>query len=110
MTRRVSWPEWLLLNGCLMLAALLILVPFLWVASAAFKRRIDLLVGKIVFEPVLSNFEEILFSRGSDFTLNFINSLIVGVASTVVVLLIASMTAYSMYRLRWPRQFAPFPA
>ena len=107
MTRRVSWPEWLLLNGCLMLAALLILVPFLWVASAAFKRRIDLLVGKIVFEPVLSNFEEILFSRGSDFTLNFINSLIVGVASTVVVLLIASMTAYSMYRLRWPRWVTP---
>ncbi len=107
MTRRVSWPDWLLLNGCLMLAALLILVPFLWVASAAFKRRIDLLVGKIVFEPVLSNFEEILFSRGSDFTLNFINSLIVGVASTVVVLLIASMTAYSMLRLRWPRWVTP---
>ncbi len=107
MTRRVSWPEWLLLNGSLVLAALLILVPFLWVASAAFKRRIDLLVGKIVFEPVLSNFEEILFSRGSDFTLNFINSLIVGVASTVIVLLIASMTAYSMYRLRWPRWVTP---
>ena len=90
-----------------MLAALLILVPFLWVASAAFKRRIDLLVGKIVFEPVLGNFEELLFSRGSDFTLNFVNSLIVGVASTAIVLLIASMTAYSMHRLRWPRWVAP---
>lgn len=107
MTRRVSWPDWLLLNGSLVLAALLILVPILWVASAAFKRRIDLLLGKIVFEPVLSNFEELLFSRGSDFTLNFINSLIVGVASTVIVLLIASMTAYSMYRLRWPGWVTP---
>ena len=32
----------------------------------------------IVFEPVLGNFDELLFSRGSDFTLNFVNSLIVG--------------------------------
>jgi multiple sugar transport system permease protein len=107
MTGRDNWFERWLFHGSLVLAALLILVPFLWVASAAFKRRIDLLVGKIVFEPVLGNFEELLFSRGSDFTLNFVNSLIVGVASTVIVLLIASMTAYSMHRLRWPRWVAP---
>ena len=107
MTRRAYWLERLLFNGILVLAALLVLVPFLWVASAGFKRRIDLLVGKILFTPVLSNYEELLFSRGSDFTLNFVNSLIVGVASTVVVLLIASMTAYSMLRLRWPRWVTP---
>jgi len=107
MTGRDNWFERWLFHGSLVLAALLILVPFLWVASAAFKRRIDLLVGKIVFEPVLGNFEELLFSRGSDFTLNFVNSLIVGVASTVIVLLIASMTAYSMHRLRWPRWVVP---
>ena len=107
MTGRDNWFERWLFHGSLVLAALLILVPFLWVASAAFKRRIDLLVGKIVFEPVLGNFEELLFSRGSDFTLNFVNSLIVGVASTVIVLLIASMTAYSMHRLPWPRWVVP---
>ena len=107
MTRRAHWLERLLFNGSLVLAALLVLVPFLWVVSAGFKRRIDLLVGKILFTPVLSNYEELLFSRGSDFTLNFVNSLIVGVASTVVVLLIASMTAYSMLRLRWPRWVTP---
>ena len=93
--------------AALLLAALFILVPFLWVASAAFKRRIDLLVGKITFEPVLSNFDALFFSRGSDFALNFVNSLIVGVASTAIVLLIASMTAYSMHRLRWPRWVVP---
>ncbi len=107
MTRRAHWLERLLFNGSLVLAALLVLVPFLWVVSAGFKRRIDLLVGKILFTPVLSNFEELLFSRGANFTLNFVNSLIVGVASTVVVLLIASMTAYSMLRLRWPRWVTP---
>ena len=78
-----GWLERIAFHGALLLAALLILIPFLWVASAAFKRRIDLLVGKIFFEPVLTNVEELLFSRGSDFTLNFMNSALVGVTSTL---------------------------
>ncbi|MGH6913352.1 MAG: carbohydrate ABC transporter permease [Geminicoccales bacterium] len=109
MSRRgaASWLQELLFWAALALAALFILVPFLWVASAAFKRRIDLLVGKIVFEPVLSNFNELFFSRGSDFALNFANSMIVGIASTAIVLLITSMTAYTMHRFRWPRWVTP---
>lgn len=102
-----SWPARWLFHGSLLIAALLILIPFLWVASAAFKRRIDLLLGKIVFEPVLGNFEELLFSRGSDFGLNFVNSLLVGVVSTLVVVLIASMTAYTIHRFRWPGWVGP---
>jgi multiple sugar transport system permease protein len=102
-----GWPERLLFHGSLVLAALLILIPFVWVATAAFKRRIDLLLGKIVFEPVLSNVEALLFSRGSDFGMNFVNSMIVGVTSTAVVLLLASMTAYTMHRFAWPRWVTP---
>jgi len=105
--RAAAWLGGLLFYGSLVLSALLILVPFFWVASAAFKRRIDLLVGKIVFEPVLSNFEELFFSRGSDFGLNFLNSVIVGVSSTLIVLLLASMTAYTMHRFAWPRWVTP---
>lgn len=101
------WLDKLFLFGSLLVAALFILVPFLWVASAAFKRRIDLLMGHITFEPVLSNFHELLYSRGSDFTLNFINSTVVGVTSTAIVLLLASMTAYTMHRFRWPRWVVP---
>ncbi len=109
MSRRGAawWLQEVLFWAALALAALFILVPFLWVASAAFKRRIDLLVGKIVFEPVLSNFDELFFSRGSDFVLNFTNSMIVGIASTAIVLLITSMTAYTMHRYRWPRWVTP---
>ena len=93
--------------GALVLACLFILIPFFWVASAAFKRQIDLLLGKIFFTPVLLNFEELLFSRGSDFILNFINSVIVATTSTAIVVVIASMTAYTMYRMRWPRWVTP---
>ena len=107
MSRRGAWLQEVLFYGALALSALFILVPFLWVASAAFKRRIDLLVGRYVFTPVMSNFEELFFSRGSDFALNFINSLIIGIASTAIVLLITSMTAYTMHRLHWPRWVTP---
>lgn len=91
----------------LVLAATILLVPFLWIASAAFKRQIDILMGALTFTPVLLNFRELLFSKGSDFALNFVNSLIVGLASTAVVLVVASMAAYSMFRMRWPRWVTP---
>jgi multiple sugar transport system permease protein len=107
MSRRGAWLQELLFYGALGLAAVFILVPFLWVASAAFKRRIDLLVGKYVFTPVLSNFDLLFFSRGSDFALNFVNSMIVGVTSTAIVLLITSMAAYTMHRFHWPRWVTP---
>ncbi len=91
----------------LVLAAMIVLVPFLWIAAAAFKRQIDLLMGAVTFTPVLLNFQELLFSKGSDFALNFVNSLIVGLASTAAVLAVASMAAYSMFRMRWPRWVTP---
>jgi multiple sugar transport system permease protein len=91
----------------LALAAAIVLLPFLWIASAAFKRQIDILMGRLTFTPVLTNFNELLFSKGSDFTLNFANSLIVGVASTAIVLAVVSMAAYSMFRMRWPRWVTP---
>ena len=96
----------LLLLG-LALAAAIVLLPFLWIASAAFKRQIDILMGTLTFTPVLTNFNELLFSKGSDFTLNFANSLIVGIASTAIVLAVVSMAAYSMFRMRWPRWVTP---
>ena len=102
-----SYIRWAGLWGALILAGLFILIPFFWVASAAFKRQIDLLLGKFFFTPVLLNFEELLFSRGSDFILNFINSVIVASVSTAIVIVIASMTAYTMYRMRWPRWVTP---
>ena len=91
----------------LIFAAVLVLVPFLWIASAAFKRQIDILMGTVTFTPVLLNFNELLFSRGSDFTLNFANSFLVGTVSTAVVLVVTSMAAYSMFRMRWPRWVTP---
>lgn len=91
------------LGGC----AALILVPVLWIASAAFRRQVDILLGKMVVAPVLVNFEDLLSSTASNFVLNFGNSLIVATASTALVVLITSMAAYALYRMRWPRWLTP---
>jgi multiple sugar transport system permease protein len=84
-------------------AAAIVLVPFLWVLTAAFKTQIALLSGAIVFAPVLRNFDEILFSKTSDYLADFTNSLVVATGSTVVVLVVATLAAYSIARLAWPR-------
>ena len=87
----------------LAVAAAIVLLPFLWIASGAFKTQIALLTGQFWFKPVWSNFDELLFSSTSDYLHNFTNSLFVGLASTIVVLVTATLAAYSITRLRWPR-------
>lgn len=86
---------------CLM-AAVAVFFPFLWIAAAAFKTQIALLSGAVAFRPVLSNFHDVLFSKTSEYLHNFGNSLVVGLASTTVVLVVGTMGAYSIGRMRWP--------
>jgi multiple sugar transport system permease protein len=89
-------------HAALILAVILVLVPVFWIGSAAFKTQIALLMGQVVFDPVLLNFNEVLFSRTSEYLLNFANSLIVGLGSTLLVLVVATLAAYSIHRMRWP--------
>ena len=93
------------MHAILLTAAAVFLFPFLWIALAAFKTQITLLVGKIVFTPVLSNFKELLASKTSHFLENFGNSLIVGNCSTALVLVAGSLAAYSLHRMRSPAWF-----
>jgi multiple sugar transport system permease protein len=89
-------------HAALVVAALVVLVPFVWIASAAFKTQIALLTGQFWFKPVWSNFNEVLFSKSSDYLHDFINSLVIGLCSTGIVLFVATLAAYSITRLRWP--------
>lgn len=89
-------------HAALGLAAIIVLFPFLWIAAAAFKTQIALLMGQVLFQPVLTNFEAVLFSSTSDYVRNFGNSLLIGAASTVLVLIVATLAAYSLRRMRWP--------
>ena len=82
--------------------ALIVLFPFFWIVSAAFKTQIDLLMGKVLFTPHLDGFLDVIFDKTSDFARNFGNSMVIGLVSTFLVLVIATLAAFSLYRLQWP--------
>ncbi len=88
-------------RSVLMAAAVVVVFPVLWVVAAGFRTQISLLMGDFAFTPVLMNFEEVLFSKTSDFLLNYRNSILVGVASTALCLVIGTSAAWSLYRMRW---------
>jgi len=96
-------PHRLLVHGALIAVGAAILVPVIWVVTAGFRTQISLLTGEFLFNPVLSNFVEVLFSKTSDFLVNYRNSLIVGAASTLLCLTVATLAAWSLARLDWPR-------
>ena len=74
--------------------------------AAGFRTQISLLMGDVLFTPVLRNFQEVLFSKGSDFLDNYRNSIIVGGLSTAICVLAGTLAAWSLERLRWPRWVA----
>ncbi len=68
----------------LSIAAAVVVAPVIWVIAAGFRTQISLLMGQFFFTPVLMNFAEVLFSKTSDYLINYRNSLFVGVASTAL--------------------------
>lgn len=90
----------------LSLGVFIILAPFLWVMLQSFKYEIEILQGSWLFKPTLFNYADVLYSRRSDFPKNVINSLIVAGFSTVCVLVVGTLAAYSLSRLPWRRRIA----
>jgi len=89
-------------HAALIASAVAVLIPVVWVVAAGFRTQISLLVGDFLFTPILDNFTEVLFSKTSDFLLNYRNSLAVGILSTVLCLVAATLAAWSLNRMRWP--------
>jgi multiple sugar transport system permease protein len=89
-------------HSVLILAAIAVLVQVVWVVTAGFRTQISLLTGELIFSPTMSNFVEVLFSKTSDFLLNYRNSLVVGLTSTFLCLGVATLAAWSLHRMRWP--------
>jgi multiple sugar transport system permease protein len=89
-------------HGILVVCALSVVLPVAWIALASLKTQIALLQGDVLFSPYLGHFHELLFSRSSDYLRHFGNSLLVASLSTALVLVISTLAAYSLARLRWP--------
>lgn len=97
-----------LVFGYAFLAAgvLSIVLPFLFILATSFKYEIAIMQGRFFFEPTLHNYNDVLFGRRSNFLGNILNSLVVAGVSTVIVLTIGTLAAYSLARLRWARWIA----
>ncbi|MCT8159527.1 carbohydrate ABC transporter permease [Pseudoruegeria sp. SHC-113] len=81
--------------------ALIVLFPFFWIVVASFKTQIALLMGQWKFTPTLFGYDAVINSKTSDFVNNFKNSAIIALASTGIVLSVATLAAFSLYRLTW---------
>jgi len=90
-------------HAVLILAAIFIVAPFIWIALMSFKTQIAILSGAISFKPVLSNYEVLLFSSTSDYARNFLNSVVVSTSATFIVVLTGSAAAYSIVRMKLAR-------
>ena len=89
------------IHAGLCVAAIIVLFPFAWIALAAFKTQIALMIGAVTFTPTLAHFEEVLLASTSDYVANLRNSLVIALGSTTLVLVIGTLAAYSIARLGW---------
>lgn len=92
--------------GFLTLGVLSIVVPFLFILATSFKYEIAIMQGRFWFDPTVHNYADVLFGRRSNFIGNILNSLIVAAISTLIVLTIGTLAAYSLSRLKWARWVA----
>lgn len=81
-------------------ALVAIVAPFLWIVTISLKFQIQILMAEFPFDPTWKNYERVLFGKSSDFLNNLLNSLIVAIVSTVAVLVVGTLAAYS---LAWRR-------
>lgn len=91
------------MHVALALCAIIVVLPVIWIAFAAFKTQIALLQGDFFFTPYFGNFDELLFIKTADYMSHFANSLLIACVSTVMVLVIGTLAAYSLTRMAWPR-------
>lgn len=77
--------------------------PVLWGLLTSFKSERDVLAypPKVLFEPTLANYREVLFGATSILP-NLWSSVVVSGATTVLTMLFAVPAAYAMARLRFP--------
>jgi multiple sugar transport system permease protein len=92
----------ILIIASIVLVILLTFLPYFWMFLSSFKTRADLLstVPRWIFTPTLDNFPEVFIER--DFLKYFVNSLIIGVSSLVLSLLVGVPCAYAISRFQMP--------
>lgn len=82
----------------LLLAVVTVLSPYLWVVLSSFKMPADLnQPTKLLFSPVLDNWVDVL---SGTLPYNFLTSLIIGLVTVIIALIVGTPAAYSISQYR----------
>jgi len=104
--------RWVLIYGTVLVWGFIVLFPFYWLGTTAFKARLDVQRGPKYlpyeeFEPTNANWDEIFVNQRSSTERYFRNSLIAATGSMFFSVLIGSMAGYALsrftYNWRYPR-------
>lgn len=87
----------------LWIAVIITFLPMLVTLMTSLKYTRDIISGSLVFKPTLSNYQAVFSPQGGDFIRLLANSVIASVGSTIIVIAIASLAAYSISRFAWPK-------
>ena len=87
--------------------ALVMMVPIVWIALAAFKQHVDVYQLKLFFPPTLENFA-LVFDSPYHLGRKLLNSTIVALVTVAVAIPIATGAAYSFSRFRMRGERAMF--
>jgi multiple sugar transport system permease protein len=97
--------KWLV-YGVLLAWTAVVYFPLYWVAITSFKQPVHVSAGPaylpfVDFEPTLDAWRYVLVTTGRDTLRPYLNSVIVGSASTGLAALVGSMAAYALTRIRY---------
>lgn len=98
---RLNWSS-IAYYTVLVLMSFIAIFPIYLMFMNSFKYQVDILSNKptFIFTPTLYNYEDIFTKL--NFSRFLINSILVGLGSTLVTLLGAGMAAYALARMRFP--------
>ena len=102
----LSFPTMVISYVLLLAWAFVVLFPLYWLAVTSFKTPLDVNGGPFYipwrdFQPNLDNWHYIFVDLGEDTFRPYLNTVVVGLTSTTITLVLGSMAAYGLVRLRY---------
>ncbi|HOG21204.1 MAG TPA: carbohydrate ABC transporter permease [Flexilinea sp.] len=88
-------------HGFLLAVVIYTLIPIFFTLGTSLKLFRDIISGSLLFKPTLINYERLLNPSQSNFLRLTTNSLLIAAGTMAVVLVIASLAAYSLSRFNW---------
>lgn len=97
--KRLGW------SGAVILITLFALIPVVWIISLSFKDPSSITDGNFIPRHwTMENYRGIF--KTSEFTRALVNSIVVAVITTLIAVVLGSMAAYAVARLRFPGKTA----